>query len=214
MVSCGLCSRWQHIPCYDHADRIAGRPRRNWDYQQFYCHRCRSQGLGTAPPTAHQSSTDGLSNSSFYSQNSRTSYSQQSAYPQSMSHRQDLRVQPLDNGVFRAYQYSHANGAPQPSAYSRSQYPTTQSLYGQFQLDQSGYAAQSSQLSAGMSRRVDSAGEQSDPSSQSHQYGSSYVNSVDSNKGTTSQVKCRDLWWRNGCTEDLCIGSALPRADV
>ncbi|KAH8093710.1 hypothetical protein BXZ70DRAFT_376563 [Cristinia sonorae] len=41
MVSCGSCSRWQHITCHDHADLAAGRPRRNWESGQFYCQRCR-----------------------------------------------------------------------------------------------------------------------------------------------------------------------------
>lgn len=41
LVSCGTCSRWQHIDCHDNADVRAGRIRRNWDHQQFTCARCR-----------------------------------------------------------------------------------------------------------------------------------------------------------------------------
>lgn len=41
LVSCGTCSRWQHIVCHDNADVRAGRLRRNWDSQQFTCSRCR-----------------------------------------------------------------------------------------------------------------------------------------------------------------------------
>ncbi|CAL1715762.1 unnamed protein product [Somion occarium] len=41
LVSCGSCSRWQHIQCHDYADHHARRPRRNWETQQFTCSRCR-----------------------------------------------------------------------------------------------------------------------------------------------------------------------------
>lgn len=43
MVSCGVCKRWQHKQCHDLADQRAGRPRRNWEVQQFYCYSCRLQ---------------------------------------------------------------------------------------------------------------------------------------------------------------------------
>ncbi|KAF9533716.1 hypothetical protein CPB83DRAFT_405954 [Crepidotus variabilis] len=42
MMSCGICSRWQHIQCHDRADRDAGRPRRNWKSEDFVCGRCRA----------------------------------------------------------------------------------------------------------------------------------------------------------------------------
>jgi len=42
VVSCGVCSRWQHIQCHDRADRTAGRPRRNWNTEDFVCGRCRA----------------------------------------------------------------------------------------------------------------------------------------------------------------------------
>ena len=42
MMSCGVCSRWQHIQCHDRADRSAGRPRRNWNAEEFICSRCRA----------------------------------------------------------------------------------------------------------------------------------------------------------------------------
>ena len=41
MMSCGLCSKWQHIACHDHADHQAGRVRRNWDVVEFFCLKCR-----------------------------------------------------------------------------------------------------------------------------------------------------------------------------
>jgi len=42
MMSCGICSRWQHIQCHDRADRMTGRPRRNWNSEEFTCSRCRA----------------------------------------------------------------------------------------------------------------------------------------------------------------------------
>ncbi|KAI0723682.1 hypothetical protein C8Q72DRAFT_981055 [Fomitopsis betulina] len=69
MVSCGMCSRWQHIGCHDLADQRMGRPRRDWERQQFYCHPCRArlptsanyiaskhQRYAAPQPSAHSSS--------------------------------------------------------------------------------------------------------------------------------------------------------------
>ncbi|KAH9481522.1 hypothetical protein JR316_0006049 [Psilocybe cubensis] len=42
MMSCGRCSKWQHIRCHDRADQAAGRPRRNWDAVDFICKNCRA----------------------------------------------------------------------------------------------------------------------------------------------------------------------------
>ncbi|KAF8896489.1 hypothetical protein BD779DRAFT_1668267 [Infundibulicybe gibba] len=44
MMSCGHCSKWQHIICHDRADESAGRPKRNWDMVEFVCERCRCSG--------------------------------------------------------------------------------------------------------------------------------------------------------------------------
>lgn len=43
MMSCGMCSKWQHIACHDRADAHAGRKRRNWDDVEFICLQCRSR---------------------------------------------------------------------------------------------------------------------------------------------------------------------------
>jgi hypothetical protein len=42
-MCCNLCSKWQHISCHDAADARAGRPKRNWDVEDFICQRCRAQ---------------------------------------------------------------------------------------------------------------------------------------------------------------------------
>ncbi|KAH7912308.1 hypothetical protein BJ138DRAFT_1148631 [Hygrophoropsis aurantiaca] len=41
IMSCGLCSKWQHIICHDRQEYHAGRPKRNWDAEEFICQRCR-----------------------------------------------------------------------------------------------------------------------------------------------------------------------------
>ncbi|TFK70279.1 hypothetical protein BDN72DRAFT_877858 [Pluteus cervinus] len=50
MMSCGLCSKWQHIRCHDSLDARAGRPRRNWDLVDFICRMCRSTQSGFNQP--------------------------------------------------------------------------------------------------------------------------------------------------------------------
>ncbi|GLB40648.1 putative PHD zinc finger [Lyophyllum shimeji] len=50
MMSCGLCSKWQHIACHDLADQQAGRRRRNWDLVEFFCSNCRAKKAASARP--------------------------------------------------------------------------------------------------------------------------------------------------------------------
>lgn len=45
-MSCGICNRWQHIPCHDSADARAGRARRNWDEVDFTCRKCQEKRSG------------------------------------------------------------------------------------------------------------------------------------------------------------------------
>lgn len=40
MMSCALCSKWQHILCHNKRDQAAGHPTRNWDSVEFICQRC------------------------------------------------------------------------------------------------------------------------------------------------------------------------------
>jgi hypothetical protein len=40
LLCCGKCSKWQHIACHDLADRKAGRPKRDWDAEEFVCRTC------------------------------------------------------------------------------------------------------------------------------------------------------------------------------
>ncbi|KAG6850263.1 hypothetical protein H0H93_015815 [Arthromyces matolae] len=55
MMSCGSCSKWQHIACHDRADQQAGRRRRNWDKVEFLCSQCRARRAGVSR-TSHPTS--------------------------------------------------------------------------------------------------------------------------------------------------------------
>jgi hypothetical protein len=65
MMSCGICNKWQHIPCHDSADLRAGRRRRDWDIEEFICQRCRSRGSqkydGANQPRQYQTLGSGRS---------------------------------------------------------------------------------------------------------------------------------------------------------
>ena len=57
MMSCALCSKWQHILCHNKRDQAAGHPTRNWDSVEFICQRCRAyqlEGSGADPLTTKQ----------------------------------------------------------------------------------------------------------------------------------------------------------------
>jgi len=51
MMSCALCSKWQHIICHNKRDQAAGHPPQNWDSVEFICQRCRVYQLDK--PAAH-----------------------------------------------------------------------------------------------------------------------------------------------------------------
>lgn len=122
MVSCGMCSRWQHIPCHDTADDKAGVPRRNWQQEKFYCSRCKPVAMqrmanGTARSSSatsqprSQSRTHGApTQATHYNSYSQPTpgmrYSQQGAYSNGMSYAQQYPDQ-------RAIASSSMYGAPQ-----------------------------------------------------------------------------------------------------
>lgn len=43
-MQCDTCDRWEHIACHREADKKAGRPRRNFDVEDFHCEDC--EGVG------------------------------------------------------------------------------------------------------------------------------------------------------------------------
>ncbi|KAH6913234.1 hypothetical protein BKA70DRAFT_1558612 [Coprinopsis sp. MPI-PUGE-AT-0042] len=52
LMSCGSCSRWQHIPCHDKLDASQGRRKRDWNKIDFVCRHCLSRRY--AQPVAPQ----------------------------------------------------------------------------------------------------------------------------------------------------------------
>lgn len=50
LLCCGKCSKWQHIACHDLADRQAGRPKRDWDREEFICRACQDRGVVKGRP--------------------------------------------------------------------------------------------------------------------------------------------------------------------
>ncbi|PVG04050.1 hypothetical protein CPB86DRAFT_778284 [Serendipita vermifera] len=40
LICCKVCNIWQHMSCYDRADKIEGRPKRNWSEEEFTCSAC------------------------------------------------------------------------------------------------------------------------------------------------------------------------------
>lgn len=188
MVSCGVCSRWQHITCYDHVDRMAGRPRRNWEYQQFFCQRCRTQGTGTSLPPPRQYPTDDRQHTSFYSQKPHVPYLQPGYYPPSTSHMRESQSFTAEGDPYRSYQYTRPTSIPE-TGFSRSQYPYSQSVYSQAQPDQRGFTSQSTQFHTpalgSMTHRMQASGNQ--PARPS-QYGT-YTNGLGDARGVTRQVR-------------------------
>lgn len=43
LACCCSCNKWQHIQCHDAADRMIGRPPRNWEVEEFTCANCRAK---------------------------------------------------------------------------------------------------------------------------------------------------------------------------
>ncbi|KAF8802419.1 hypothetical protein BYT27DRAFT_7112212 [Phlegmacium glaucopus] len=110
MMSCALCSKWQHILCHNKRDQAAGHPPQNWDSVEFICQRCRVYQLDE--PAAH----------SILTNKQRTP--QHSDMPQapSASHKIDT-LQPsgtfirgLQEGSFRGSYDRRPNGVGQSSS--------------------------------------------------------------------------------------------------
>lgn len=138
MVSCGMCSRWQHIPCHDAADDKAGVPRRNWQHEKFYCSRCKPVAIqrlanGTprsaaAPPQSRLQKTP--SQPALYNSYPQPTadplYSQRAAYSNGVSYGQQY---PDQRAVASSTMYgpsqrsqagiSFAHYQPQQHAFSR-----------------------------------------------------------------------------------------------
>ncbi|KAI0364754.1 hypothetical protein BV20DRAFT_955601 [Pilatotrama ljubarskyi] len=139
MVSCGSCNRWQHIPCHDLNDQRSGRPRRNWEDQQFYCSRCRQRAMNGGAYGNQPLQT--------YPSHSQYSWSQGGRPPAPVpkptgvdpyTPTPELRYShrsPVENGV-GYHQQSYSTNHVGAASYSRSSHPNTGFSFSQYQPDQ------------------------------------------------------------------------------
>ena len=142
MVSCGMCSKWQHIGCHDMADQRLGRPRRDWERQQFYCQPCRNrlpnngnyiasnhQRYAAPQPSAHSSSwSQAAVDPSIHPQ--KAIATPQAYYRDALPGSQpSYGSRPGSNGMqFRSAAYPSQDIPPQPG-YTRTQNGLTFSHY-------------------------------------------------------------------------------------
>ncbi|KIP10978.1 hypothetical protein PHLGIDRAFT_125116 [Phlebiopsis gigantea 11061_1 CR5-6] len=150
MVSCGMCSRWQHITCHDTADRNAGFPRRNWDVQQFYCSRCKPAAMERLANGggSHSGVTDHQRAHSRAGKTQPASAAQFNSYPPTAS---DVRYpQPQQvtypNGISSyGHQYTQDQLAmPSSSMYGRSSQRSQSGIaFSHYQPQQQGFSRSS-----------------------------------------------------------------------
>ncbi|KIM33671.1 hypothetical protein M408DRAFT_158678 [Serendipita vermifera MAFF 305830] len=49
LISCKECGIWQHMMCHDRADRLEGKPKRNWTEEQLLCASCTAKAQNKRP---------------------------------------------------------------------------------------------------------------------------------------------------------------------
>ncbi|KAF9048495.1 hypothetical protein BJ165DRAFT_1023939 [Panaeolus papilionaceus] len=111
LMSCGKCSKWQHIRCHDRADQLAGRPRRNWDVVDFICLKCRG-----IPQSSNQPRHNGYA----------TTYAQPTV---------PVHIPPIQSPHHQNYHHPHASSSLQSvvhNGYSQhSRYGDAHQMYSQ-----------------------------------------------------------------------------------
>lgn len=141
MVSCGMCSRWQHITCHDTADRTAGLPRRNWEVQQFYCKRCK--------PVAMQRLANGSSRGSTTEPTATSHPRAQKTYPQVQQYGAYAPAAPdthypsqasYTSGVYGQHYPQDQYGQSSAAVYARSQRPQNSITFSHYQPQQHGFS--------------------------------------------------------------------------
>ncbi|KAH9902514.1 hypothetical protein C8Q73DRAFT_633744 [Cubamyces lactineus] len=149
MVSCGSCNRWQHIPCHDLNDQRSGRPRRNWEDQQFYCSHCRTRA--TNGGSAYGSHAQGYPAPSQYSwsQAARTAAVHKPMGVDPYAQTSDLRYShrsPLENGTGYPQQQQYSANHVGTASYSRPSYPNNGFSFPHYQSDQRGMSSRGAPL--------------------------------------------------------------------
>lgn len=80
IMCCGRCLKWQHIGCHDQRDVTAGRPKRNWDAEDFICRRCRVSGSRASSFSSSQLPTPTDLKAVYGSVGTQPYYSSQQSY--------------------------------------------------------------------------------------------------------------------------------------
>jgi hypothetical protein len=80
IMCCGRCLKWQHIGCHDQRDVTAGRPKRNWDAEDFICRRCRVSGSRASSFSSSQLPTPTDLKAVYGSVGTQPYYSNQQSY--------------------------------------------------------------------------------------------------------------------------------------
>lgn len=104
MMSCGICNKWQHIPCHDQREARLGRPKRNWAKIEFFCQRCLAQKANGS-----------------HRQSNGTSHSARGMQP-TMQHMHS------SSGWQSGAGYNKGYGVPEPSPYAQSYLAPTSSV--------------------------------------------------------------------------------------
>jgi len=133
MVSCNSCGKWQHIPCHDHADAQARRPKRNWNDSslEFLCRPCHArrdlpvagssypsaQHRHAQPPPAYQTNGAYPNSSRQYQDPKSYAESMRGYPPQRMPENREL----LPAIGHTAHQQLHPSPKPHPFAHYEPQ---------------------------------------------------------------------------------------------
>ena len=138
MVSCGSCNRWQHIACHDLMDQRAGRSRRDWDKQQFFCMRCRQRAVNGGAYGGHRNQSLSVHQQPYARQDGRGPihlHKPGGVDPFAHSDPRYGHRSPVENGVSYSQQYMPGNSPPIPyaRAYSNAGLP-----FSHYQPDQRG----------------------------------------------------------------------------
>lgn len=141
LLCCGICGKWQHIICHDRQDTMAGRPKRNWDTEDFICRQCR---LITSKSSSLDNSTSllspGVNSKRGQASSTQAYYGQPSNHPRSYP----------NSGYYQhsspnaRYPYDHPDAqttVPSPSSLTHtSQTRPTGVTFAHYQPQQGGFS--------------------------------------------------------------------------
>ncbi|KAG9315126.1 hypothetical protein JVU11DRAFT_4249 [Chiua virens] len=85
LLSCGMCGKWQHIVCHDKQDSIVGRPKRNWDAEDFLCRQCLANSKNLSSSSSADLLSLGINNKKIQASSSAAHSTQPSIHPRSYS---------------------------------------------------------------------------------------------------------------------------------